>query len=804
MSASPATHPFVLDAPDAPSCARACRHCGGDLTARARDGFCCTGCRVVHGLLNARGLTQYYDLRGGVIAPSTSQTTVRDRKWLEALEADLAASTTPHRVAMDLQGTQCAACVWLVEQLFERQEPAAARLDISVNPALGRIELLVTNGFPLRAWVEEVERFGYLLGPARKVESPRSGDLLWRIGVCAALAMNAMIFSVPVYLGLHDGPVYTVFRTLAMAAGALSVAVGGSVFIRSAWRCVRRGVLHLDVPIALGVVLAFGASLWHFIAGHDGGVFFDTVATFIVLMLTGRWLQERVVSRNRAMLLANDGVDGLLARRERAGSVEVVPCRELHAGDKLVVSPGDLVPTAATLDSAAASLSLDWINGESAPRAFARGDALPAGSVNLGLEALAVTTAEDFDLSALPGLLRTTRDPAADAARSTTWWQRLTRVYVIGVLSLAALCLAWWALVRGDLSGGLQATTALLVVTCPCAFGIATPTAYELAQAGLRRAGMFIRSASLLDRLPAVRRVVFDKTGTLTEGTLELSPPDALDALSDDEREALYNLVARSTHPRSVAVRRAFEASPLPRPFIADLTVRETPGAGLELVRGQTTWRLGRADWAVAGSAEGDLTFSRDGSEVVRLATMEVIRHDAADEVAALRAEGMDVWVLSGDNAPRVEAMADALAIPRDRCVGGATPDDKARFIEAHDRHDTWMIGDGINDGPAVERAFCSATTAVDRPFMPARTDAWFVTAGLRPVRLALRVARRLAAVHRRNLAVATLYNAGTVVLSVTGHMSPLLCAVVMPLTSLSILLATMASLSPGASLWKS
>jgi Cu2+-exporting ATPase len=804
MSSSDATLPLVLDAPAGPSCARACLHCGGDLTARARGGFCCTGCRVVHGLLSARGLTQYYDLRGGVIAPTTAQAGARDRKWLDALEADLAAATTPHRVAMDLQGTQCAACVWLVEQLFERQEPAAARLGITVNPALGRIELLVTRGFPLRAWVEEVERFGYLLGPARKAEASTTGDLLWRIGVCAALAMNAMIFSVPVYLGLREGPVYTVFRTIAMLAGAASVAVGGSVFIRSAWRCVRRGVLHLDIPIALGVVLAFSASLWHFAAGHDGGVFFDTVATFIVLMLTGRWLQERVVARNRAMLLANDGADGLLARRARAGSVEVVPCRELRAGDSLVVAPGDIAPTAATLDSADGSLSLDWINGESAPRAFARGDVVPAGAVNLGVEALTVTAAEDFDRSALPGLLRTTRDPAADAARSTSWWQRLTRVYVAGVLALAALTLAYWALVRGDLAGGLQATTALLVVTCPCAFGIATPVAYELAQAGLRRAGMFVRSASLLDRLPAVTRVVFDKTGTLTEGSLELVHPEALEALRDDEREALYNLVARSTHPRSVAVRRAFEASPLPRPFVDGLAVRETPGVGLELTRGDVTWRLGRADQGVDGATGRHLAFSRDGVEVLRLETTEVIRHDAADELASLRAGGLDVWVLSGDEPARVAAMGDALGVPRDRCVGGASPDDKAAFIAAHDRRDTWMIGDGINDGPAVERAFCSATPAVDRPFMPARTDAWFVTAGLRPVRLALRVARHLAAVHRRNLAVATLYNAGTVALSVTGHMSPLLCAVVMPLTSLSILLATMASLSPGARLWKS
>jgi len=315
---------------------------------------------------------------------------------------------------------------------------------------------------------------------------------------------------------------------------------------------------------------------------------------------------------------------------------------------------------------------------------------------------------------------------------------------------------------------------------------------------------MFVRSASLLDRLPAVRRVVFHKTGTLTEGALELTDPAALNALADDAHKALYNLVARSSHPRAAAVRRALDASPRPRRFVPDLAVRETPGAGLELTRDGVTWCLGRADHAIAGAVDRQLAFARDGRELLRLETAEAVRHDDDAVLAALRAAGLEVWVFSGDEPARVTALGDTLGVPRDRCVGGTSPDDKARFITDHDRRDTWMIGDGINDGPAVERAFCSATPAVDRPFMPARSDAWFVTARLRPVRLALRAARRLAAVNRRNLAVATLYNAGTVTLAVTGQMSPLLCAVVMPLTSLSILLATMASLAPGARLWRS
>jgi Cu2+-exporting ATPase len=784
------------------SAEHACLHCGGDLAIGAGDGFCCVGCRVVHGMLATGGLLRYYDLRGGVIGPASTPASARDLKWLDALEAGLAASEGPRRVEFDLQGVQCAACVWLLDSLFERHGERASRLAVTVNPALGRVELLVTRAFPLRAFVEDVERFGYALGPALKAEAPRSSALLWRIGLCAAFAMNAMIFSVPVHLGLRQGAVYQAFRWASMLLALASVGVGGSVFIRAAWRCVRRGVLHLDVPIALGVVLAFGGSLWSFAAGRDGGAFFDTLCTFIALMLTGRWLQERVVERNRAMLLASDGAEGLLARRVRDGRVEVVRCGELAAGDALLVAPGDLVPVCAALEADAATFSLAWITGESTAASFARGESVPAGASNLGVEAVTVRALEDFAGSSLRELLRSTRADAADPARATAWWQRLTRVYVVAVLGLAALCFAYWLGLRHDPARALQATTAVLVVTCPCAFGLATPTAYEMVLAGLRRAGLFVRSSSLLDRLPDVRRVVFDKTGTLTTGSLELVHPERVAALSLGERAVLYNLVVRSTHPKSVAVRRALEATGDAADFDGSLTVRETPGAGVELVAGGVAWRHGRGSWAA--SAEGDLVFGRGGAVVAVLETTEALRPDAKAEVAALAATGREVWILSGDEPARVAAMAATLDLPADRAVGGCSPDDKGRWIAAHDRQDTWMIGDGINDGPAVERAFCSATPTIDRPFMPSRTDAWFVTAGLRPVRLALVAAAALARVNRRNLAVATVYNVGTVSLAFAGGMSPLLCAIVMPLTSLSILLATIASLSPGRALWRS
>jgi Cu2+-exporting ATPase len=779
----------------------ACAHCGAEMSVDSRDAYCCIGCRVVSGLLSSRGLQRYYDLRGARGAPVASQRARRDLKWLDAIELDLQQSTGARCVELDLQGIQCAACVWLQEELFKRHTGDGAGLDITVNPALGKVELLVKPGFDLRRYIEDVEQFGYLFGPAVKRPQPNTSALLGRIGLAMALALNAMLFSIPIYFGLRDGLVHTVFRWLAFLLATASVAVGASVFVKSAWEGLKRGVVHLDLPIALGAVLGYLGSAGHFFAGRDEGAYFDTVTTFIALMLVGRWLQERVLDRNRMQLLADDGTDALLTRRVDDGRVRVSPCTEIAAGDVLLIAPGDLVPVACALREASASVSMDWIDGESAPRAAARGDVIPAGAFNVGARAITVEAQEPFADSRLPNLLRRSadREREGEAPRSTVWWRSLTKIYVLAVLAVAVLGFAGWYLATGDLSRAAQVATSVLVVTCPCAFGIATPTAYELVQAGLRRLGLFVRSGGFLDRMTAVRKVVFDKTGTLTTGALTLRDPAALDALTADERAVLGNMAARSAHPRSAAVREA-----LPVLFDESLAVVEETGLGLSLEHGGRVYRMGRGDWAVTEGDPAGTVFSVDGALRVRLDAEERLRPDAASELRKLEEDGYEVWILSGDAPARVRAMADALGVAPERAVGGCSPEDKAAWLDAHDRGDTLMIGDGINDALAAERAHCALTPAVDRPFMPARTDAWFVTPGLRPVRLALRAAHGLRRTVHRNLVVATAYNTAAVALCLAGKMSPLLAALLMPLSSLSILAATIAALSPRSTLWRS
>ncbi|HVH41187.1 MAG TPA: HAD-IC family P-type ATPase [Labilithrix sp.] len=777
----------------APSIA-SCLHCGATLTPSDTDGFCCQGCAEVHRLVQDAGLNRFYDLGGGEGHPVVRVSA--DHKWLEPIVTRLAESEGLSTIALDVQGVHCAACVWLLEKLFARRDGASR---IIVNPAVGSVELTVERGFALAGFVGDVEAFGYRFGPPLKSASALQSDLVWRMGVCIAIAMNTMIFGVAIYCGLSSGPVYRLFHGLDFGLSLVSVLVGGTVFFRSAWQALRQRVLHLDLPIALGIALVFASSTYTYATRGGATSYFDTLNVFIALMLVGRFLQERVLAKNRAMLLASDGAEGLYTRRVGAnGSVALVRCTELAAGDVVLAGRGDIVPVESTLiEEEPALFSLDWISGESAPRSFEPGAAVPAGAFSQGTRAVRLRTLSAFDGSRLVSLLRTSTHRDQDVSRSTSWHKRLTGFYVAGVLAIAALAFGGWIIATGDLPRTLDVVAAVLIVTCPCAFGIATPLAYELAQGGLRRSGLFVRTPGFLDRAAEVTRVVFDKTGTLTTGKLVVDNPEELRELDAQDYARLFALAVRSSHPKSRAIASAIEDKGAPAFAMAD--VRELVGKGLELRVDERVFRLGAAAWALAPARvpameharSPNVLFTRDGEVLASFRIGEQLRNDASSELRELQRAGYEAYILSGDEAEATYALARACGVPETQAYGGRSPEGKAAWVRSHDDAKTLFVGDGINDSLIAEAAYCAGTPAIDRPFMASRCDFYFVTPGLAPIREALATSRRLARAVRRNLLVALFYNGITVSLALAGHMTPLLCAVLMPLSSLSTVLAT-------------
>ncbi len=738
--------------------------------------FCCAGCEAAYGFLRSEGLGKYYAIRGarGWAVPALDDVAF-EHAWLDETAARVRRSQGLSRVHLDLQGVHCAACVWLLESLFAKEKGAGT---IQINPALGTATLLVENSFNILDYAQALRRLGYVVGPPRKQRHPKADDLLWRMGVCIAIAMNAMSFAFAEYAGLTDASLLSLFHKLTFALSVVSVAIGGVVFFDSAWKSIKAKAASLDLPIALGILLAFTSSAHSYLARQNAANYLDTLNVFIALMLVGRWLQRRVLERSRNALLATAGIDQLLTRAVKEGRPEVVPCSSVAAGDQLMLAPGDLVPMRVELTHSPATFSLDWITGESEGHAFAVGDDVPAGAFLTGRDAHIVTARERLEDSDLVDLLAAPSQ-AASRALDTKGWQKFARFYVLGVLSLAAAGFSGWWLIGHDIGKALDVTTALLIVTCPCAFGIAAPLAQELAHARLRKSGLFVRDGALLDRVWSTEAVVFDKTGTLTTGSLELATE--LSGLSAQAQRALYNLASRSTHPKSRAIATALADGKMdPR-----LIVKEVAGSGLETVMDGVHYRLGSATWASATGVEGDLFFREGDAPPIVLHTREQVRVNAREDVAALARLGKDVYVLSGDATPRARKVAREVGIPLANALGDQTPQGKAAWLAQLGRP-ALFIGDGINDSLAIEAAHCSGTPAVDRPFVASRAHFYFTTPGLAPLTLLLGVARQLRSTRVRLLTLAFAYNAIAIGLSYLGVMSPLFCAVLMPLSSLS------------------
>jgi Cu2+-exporting ATPase len=771
--------------------ARPCAHCHTPIPPELGAAqFCCAGCEAVATLLQDQGLTRYYALAPATLPPVGAVPAHESAVWLEPLLAR--AETAGGALAsldLDVQGIHCAACVWLMNELFRRRGGGAG---ITVNPARGRVRLCYPHGrFDVAAWIADLERFGYRFGPGRKADDVRGADLTWRMGTSVALTMNVMLFSISFYFGLspEDGTIHGVFTWLSAALSTAVVVIGGKVFFRSALLALRRGVLHLDLPIALGIALVYATSMVRLLGGQSGErAYFDTLCTFITLMLVGRWAQERVITRNRRLLLEDDGAAGIFVHRIEAGRPVAVAATALRAGDPLLVAPGALVPVDATLTEGQGAISTDWITGEPAPRPVVAGALIPAGSFNAGRSAFVAEARTDLAGSPLLALLRQP-PPAPEGSAHLRFWDHLARRWVLQVLAVAIAGLAIWLPVGADVA--LDVTVSLLVITCPCAIGIALPLAYEVTQSRLRRAGFFVRALDLLDRLERVRTVIFDKTGTLTLGRLVLADARSLEALEPEARDAAYNLACRSGHPVAACLARALDGTAV---FTPAFTTVEEPGSGVR----RDDWRLGRASWALGDASAGDDTvLARAGALIARIPLREEVRPDAARALRELAAAGYALHLLSGDTPARATALAVTVGLPAAHARGGLRPEDKAAAVATLDRQDTLYLGDGINDALAFEAALCAGTVAVGRPVLPGKSAFFLAGEGLSPLLHALAAARRLRRTARRVLALSISYNVVAVSVCLAGLMSPVRAAISMPLSSLGILLFTLLQLRP-------
>jgi Cu2+-exporting ATPase len=801
-----------------------CAHCGTPLGQPAlAPAFCCSGCKLVYHSLQGLGLAQFYALRNPEDRGRAAEDLVAERSYQHFDTPEFSAKyvhTLPQgqaRVVFYLPGIHCAGCIWLLEKL---PQFAAGVTQSLVH--FGRNELALCydpQSIKLSSIATLLNSLGYAPIPAgdlaaREHERRQDRKALLRIGVAGVCMMNTMMLAVSLFQGLFTGmeePFASLFRWLSALIAAPAVFYAAWPFYQSALRSLLLGALHIDLPISIAIVGAYAAGVLNTLAGREY-VYFDSITTLIFLLLVARWIQQKAVRQARSSARTSWEflpATALLVKEETTEKCSVkCAVTELPAQALIEVPAGEIISADGIIESGSSSIDSALLTGESLPQAVAEGTAVFAGTLNLDSRLLvrvqsAGAATRVAKILAEVEASQFVKSPLENAAN------KLSGYFVAGVLALAALTYLVWYFIDPLLA--FDHMVAVLIVTCPCALGLAIPAAVSVAIGAASRAGILVKRADALERLAASEHYYFDKTGTLTEGTLVVEHCEYAAGFDAKQSAALaaYLAACSPQHPaaralvKALAGSDALTAAPLRTRLIGGRGVLAELGDGSTALLGSRKWCLEQAlsfdaqqqalleRWEAAGLSP--LIFAREGSVRALFGLRDSLAPAASHLLQRLQLLGRQVYLLSGDAKPIVQALAAKLSVPQSQAYGACYPEQKAAILSANTSR-TVMIGDGVNDALAMRQADLAIALRGGIEAALEVADIFVIRGGLEGVDGVVRAAQKLRAVIRRNLAFSVGYNCIGGLLALLGYVNPFIAALVMPLSSLTVIGSSVAA----------
>lgn len=693
------------------------------------------------------------------------------------------------RLDLAVPDIRCGGCIRRIERgLGELAMVSRVRVNLSER----RVSIVWRGGSP-QAITAALEKLGFawhpITGEAGEQDKAILRDLIKALAVAGFASGNIMLLSVSIWAGA-DAATRDLFHWISALIAVPAVLYAGQPFFRSAGRALIRRRLNMDVPISLAVCLALAMSLVETANGRPHA-YFDAAVTLLFFLLVGRTLDHLMRGRARRAIdgLADLAVEGATVIGAD-GAAEYRRLETIAVGECLRITAGERVPMDVRVRFGASEADCALVTGESVPVPVGPGTMLYAGTLNLSgvIEAEAVGTAEQSFLARMRELMRSAEETRAPYRRLA---DRMADIYAPAVHGLALVTFAGWVLSTGDWRAAVMAAIAVLIITCPCALGLAVPIVQVVAAGRLFEKGVMLRSGAALERLAGIDQVLFDKTGTVTLGRPELVNGAAIDPAILRLAGALAGY---STHPLS---RSIVAAAPADAPTPVCTEVREVAGKGLEGQVDGHAVRLGRLDWTGgnAGDMAGNLGCSTavgvalDGEGVAVLRFQDAPRADAGPAIRGLFDAGLDVEICSGDRQPAVEALAAGLGI--ERYAGGMPPAEKlCRLQELQAAgHRVLMVGDGLNDSPVLAAADVSMVPASAADIGRERADLVFLRPSLSAVPFAHRVARASVRLIKQNFALAIAYNCIAVPVAMAGLATPLVAAIAMSSSSVLVVL---------------
>ncbi|MEM8744521.1 MAG: heavy metal translocating P-type ATPase [Pseudomonadota bacterium] len=689
-------------------------------------------------------------------------------------------------ISLAVENMHCGGCLRGVEKalhavpgvLHARANLSAKRVNIRCDSAQCDVEDAI----------DALSKAGFKAAPlAEQTDTERQDvdrDYLKRLGVAGFAAANIMLLSVSVWSGAGgdmDETTQSFFHRITALIALPTVVYAGQPFFRSALGALRAGRLNMDVPISLGVILATAMSCFQMFNNSDQ-VYFEAAVTLLFFLLIGRWLDQRL--RTRAQGEAQNLLSlqsGLATTIGADGSHVRVPAHTLEPGDTVLIAAGERVPADGTILSGKSDVDQSLITGESAHVSVGKGTSVYAGTLNLATPfTMRVTAADDMTLLSEIGRLMSNAEQGRAAYRRLA--DRAAQIYAPAVHILGAATFVGWFIAGAGWEVALTYAIAVLIITCPCALALAVPAVQIAAASRLFRRGIILKTADALERLAESDWVVFDKTGTLTLGR-----PILLNAseISDTRLRAAAALASASTHPYAKAVVEAAHTR-LGNVRVAK-DVEEVPGEGLRRKTSKGEERLGAPGWCgVREKTSASLWYRSPTGQKVAFRFSEALRPDAAETVRHLEDRNLGVTLLSGDRAQAVQTMAEGAGIADWR--GPVNPAEKIAYLKEQSRdHKVAMVGDGLNDAPALAEAHVSISPATAADITQRAADFVFQGEKLGAVVEAVRVSVRARSLAHQNFAIALAYNTVCVPLAVAGYVTPLVAAIAMSTSSILV-----------------
>jgi Cu2+-exporting ATPase len=677
----------------------------------------------------------------------------------------------------------CGACVRTIEKaLGGLVGVESARANLSTKRVTVRWQ---SNGGP-PPFVETLNRAGFeahLFDVESGKDDGALSELIRALAVAGFVSSNIMLLSVSIWSGA-EAETRNLFHWLSMIIALPALAYSGRIFFRSGWRALRHGRTNMDVPISLGVLLAFGMSVYETVQ-HGPHAYFDASISLLFFLLIGRTLDHMMRERARQAVRSLVRLAARGAFVVQADGTQVyLPVEEIEPGMSVTLGAGERVPVDATVSKGDSELDVSLVSGESVPLRAVAGSTVRAGTLNLTGPLTLVATAKAGN-SFLAEMIRMME--AAEQGRSgyRRIADRAAALYAPVVHAAAFLAFAGWMVATGDLHNAVTIAIAVLIITCPCALGLAVPIVQVIAAQRLFENGVMVKDGSSIERLAEIDAVIFDKTGTLTSPAPRLIPTEHIDRASLSLAAAL---ASHSRHPYSQALVEA-AAGLAPSPVVLD-DITEQAGFGLQAQSGATVYRLGKPSWALASpesfAGAASVVLTGNGQWMTGFRFEDTLRTNAAVAVAKLKQSGLRAEIVSGDRKGPVGRVAAALGVPY---RSGVTPSEKVARIKSLSAagQKVLMVGDGLNDTPALAAAHASMAPASASDVGRCAADFVFLRQSLLAIPLAVSVAREARRLIRQNLALAVAYNVVAVPIAIMGLVTPLIAAVAMSGSSILV-----------------